>query len=198
MSIEDEKSRLRRILKHDRISLAESYRYIAQTRICRHIEQFCKQRTLAHQSSSRMIALYAATRGEADVSALFHSLRAMGWQVVLPQVVSKTEMVMRVVADWSTLVPDTFGILAPAPSAPAVHPSQVDVALVPGLGFTRSGGRLGYGGGYYDRWLAQASEGITTIGVGFDVQVRDVLPVAAHDVPLCYVVTEQGVIHCAR
>lgn len=145
-----------------------------------------------------MIALYAATRGEADVSALFHPLRALGWQIVLPQVVSKTEMVMRVVADWSALVPDAFGILAPVPSAQAVRPSQVDVVLVPGLGFTRSGGRLGYGGGYYDRWLTQAGKGITTIGVGFGVQVRDTLPVAAHDVPLCYVVTEQGVVHCAR
>ncbi len=73
-----------------------------------------------------------------------------------------------------------------------VDPSWPDVVIVPGLAFTARGDRLGQGGGWYDRFLTDIRVECTTIGVGFDVQIVDELPIEAHDVRLHDVVTESG------
>jgi 5-formyltetrahydrofolate cyclo-ligase len=73
-----------------------------------------------------------------------------------------------------------------------VDPRWPDVVIVPGLAFTASGHRLGQGGGWYDRFLAQTRVDCIAIGVGFDLQIVDELPIEAHDVQLDRVVTESG------
>lgn len=94
---------------------------------------------------------------------------------------------------WNRRTPelrDECGI--PSPDAPKAEP---DVVLVPCLGYTRSGFRVGYGGGYYDRWLAGHPH-VTTVGVAWsccEIDEADLLP-QPHDVPLMLVVTELGVI----
>jgi 5-formyltetrahydrofolate cyclo-ligase len=72
-------------------------------------------------------------------------------------------------------------------------PTAVDVVIVPGVAFTPDGARLGQGGGWYDRFLAEVRPECTSIGVGFDPQVVDVLPTEPHDIRLDCVVTESGV-----
>jgi 5-formyltetrahydrofolate cyclo-ligase family len=71
-------------------------------------------------------------------------------------------------------------------------PSWPDVVIVPGLAFTAQGDRLGQGGGWYDRFLADVRPECRTIGVGFVEQVVDALPVEVHDIRLDHVVTESG------
>jgi len=73
-------------------------------------------------------------------------------------------------------------------------PTAVDVVIVPGVAFTPDGGRLGQGGGWYDRFLASVRPDCTSIGVGFDAQILDVLPTEPHDVALHSVVTESGTV----
>ncbi len=76
------------------------------------------------------------------------------------------------------------------PASP--DPAWPDVVIVPGLAFTRRGDRLGQGGGWYDRFLAGVRPECRTIGVGFDEQIVDDLPVEDHDIRLDHVVTESG------
>jgi 5-formyltetrahydrofolate cyclo-ligase len=79
----------------------------------------------------------------------------------------------------------------PQPGAyPDVDPAEVGLIVVPGLAFTRAGLRLGRGGGYYDRLLAQLSPRCVKMGVCFEVQVVAELPLEAHDIPLDGVITE--------
>lgn len=85
------------------------------------------------------------------------------------------------------------GRLAAVPEA-EVEPHWPDVVVVPGLAFTATGDRLGQGGGWYDRFLAEVPAGCTTIGVCFAEQVVDSLPVEAHDVAMDHVVTDRGVL----
>ena len=95
--------------------------------------------------------------------------------------------------DWNRITPtalDECGI--PAPEGAEVVP---DVVVVPCLGYTKSGYRLGYGGGYYDRWLA-AHPHVTTIGVAWSAcEIDEVaLAPASHDHPLMIIVTERGAV----
>jgi 5-formyltetrahydrofolate cyclo-ligase len=83
-----------------------------------------------------------------------------------------------------------FGTLAPAESAPVAVPELI---IIPLLGFDKTGTRLGYGRGYYDRTLAAMDKKPTLVGYAFAAQELDEIPRAAHDVPLDYLVTEAGV-----
>jgi 5-formyltetrahydrofolate cyclo-ligase len=73
-----------------------------------------------------------------------------------------------------------------------VEPDWPDVIIVPGIAFTRTGQRLGQGGGWYDRFLPGRRADAVTIGIGFAPQVVDTVPTAAHDVELDCIVTEDG------
>lgn len=83
-----------------------------------------------------------------------------------------------------------WGLREPAPGARQVDPSDIDLVLVPGLLFDEFGGRLGYGKGFYDRFLARTQG--ATVGVTFDDLVLPRLPLAKHDVPVQHLVTETG------
>jgi len=85
------------------------------------------------------------------------------------------------------------GRLAAVPEAD-VDPAWPDVVVVPGLAFTAAGDRLGQGGGWYDRYLAQVRADCTAIGVCFAEQIADTLPVEAHDITMDHVVTDLGAV----
>lgn len=77
------------------------------------------------------------------------------------------------------------------------EPSKIDVVILPGSVFDLNGGRLGYGGGYYDRFLANGAPQALRIGLAYEMQLVDEVPVMAHDQPLDYLVTEKRVIKFA-
>ena len=97
-------------------------------------------------------------------------------------------MEARLVQRDSTLVRHPYGMLEPGPDCPLIPPDQIDLVLVPGLAFDRSGGRLGRGGGYYDRWLAGFS-GITA-ALCRDGLLMEAIPRLPHDLGVDLVITE--------
>jgi 5-formyltetrahydrofolate cyclo-ligase len=90
-----------------------------------------------------------------------------------------------------------FGFLQPHATAPRVGPDSIDVALLPGLAFDLHGNRLGHGAGYFDRLLLTTRVGVELVGVVPAAMVVDRLPAEAHDVPVAYLATEEGVIETA-
>lgn len=139
--------------------------------------------------TARSILFFSAAVGEPDLWPLVQRALAAGQQVVLPSYSSETACYEgRLVAQPATdLQPGRFGILEPGAACPIFDLKQLDLALVPGIGFTLDGGRLGRGKGYYDRLLAEVS-GIKC-GVAFDCQVVDALPLEPHDVQLNCILT---------
>lgn len=83
--------------------------------------------------------------------------------------------------------------MEPDADAPEVQLADIDLLLVPGLGFDARGNRLGQGGGFYDRVLAAAGPETEIVGVAYAVQCVPELPVEPHDQPVHRVVTEEGV-----
>lgn len=86
------------------------------------------------------------------------------------------------------LHPGAMGILAPLPELPIIPPQQIDIIIVPGVGFTLSGQRLGYGGGYYDRYLPMCTRA-HILALAFPEQIEDTLPTDEHDFPIPTVLT---------
>ncbi|MFQ5674065.1 MAG: 5-formyltetrahydrofolate cyclo-ligase [Nitrospinales bacterium] len=91
----------------------------------------------------------------------------------------------------------TYGIREPGKQyRHFVSAARIDFVVVPGLVFDRQGGRVGFGGGYYDRLLKKLSPRAVTAGVAFDFQVVESIPLAPHDVKVRKIITEKKTIDC--
>jgi 5-formyltetrahydrofolate cyclo-ligase len=82
-----------------------------------------------------------------------------------------------------------WGILEPEPDAPEAAAEQIDAFVCPGIAFDKRGGRLGLGAGYYDRFLCRKRPDALLIGIGYDWQLVDRVPMEVHDVPVHYFVS---------
>lgn len=139
--------------------------------------------------------LYAAMREEVDLATLMAPLRQRGARTLLPRVRGE-RLELVAAADLRTLQLGHRGVREPA--GRVVDPGVVDVAIVPGVAFDPRGGRLGGGGGHYDRLLVGLSPATVRIGVAFSCQLVPHLPQEPHDQPVHLVVTEHGVHRAPR
>ena len=137
-----------------------------------------------------MVLLYCGMGTEPDTLRLLPPLLDRGKQVGLPRCLPGNRMEVRLVQTNSRLIRHPYGMLEPDPACPALSPGEIQLALVPGLAFDRSGGRLGRGGGYYDRWLTGFS-GFTAALCRAPLLLER-LPREGHDLPVALVVTEDG------
>ena len=136
------------------------------------------------------IAVYLASPQEIDLSPFIRKMLTMGVKVVAPRWNGETyELAVLKGLDDAHLRQGPMGILEPA-EAEIVLPKEVGVWLVPGLAFTRNGKRLGYGGGWYDRLLADAPKDALKIGIAHAFQVVDDLPSEPHDILLSGIVDD--------
>ena len=140
--------------------------------------------------SAGTVAIFAPQTAEPDVELLWAEARDK--RICYPRIAG-SGMEFRAVSDPATLVAGRWKLREPDPRhSPAVHLTELELLLVPGVAFTTSGARLGRGGGYYDRILANLSTDAVTLGVCFDLQIVDFLPTEPHDQPVRHVVTESG------
>lgn len=144
--------------------------------------------------SARLVLAYGATPEEIDPAPAVTLLRSRGIAIAYPRVESPGELGLHVTADADALVPGMFGIREPAADATRVPASAVDAVIIPGVAFDQELWRLGYGGGYYDRLLPQLREECARIGIAYDEQVLESIPVEEHDVRLDVLVTPTRII----
>lgn len=149
---------------------------------------------LPELATAHVVLAYGATAEEVDVAPIADALRARGVTIALPRVEAPGVLGLHRVDAGDELVGGAFGILEPPADAPRVAPESVDVAIVPGVAFSASGARLGYGGGYYDRLLPALRPDCLKIGVGFDEQLLDILPRDDHDARVDVLVTPSRVV----
>jgi 5-formyltetrahydrofolate cyclo-ligase len=144
--------------------------------------------------------VYVSFSSEVDTHGLIRMLLAEGKNVSVPCIErsSKIMRASRIKSMEDDLAPGCYGILEPAPGClNPVENRTIDVVIVPGAAFTPDGFRIGYGGGFYDRFLKNCPA--VTVGIAFDLQVFDKIPFDVQwDVPLDYVVTESSIIQPPR
>ena len=143
---------------------------------------------------ARGIMLFAALRYEPDLVPL-HAL-ADGRRISFPAL-ENDRIIPRLVRSADDLVVAPHGIREPSPQCPEMEVSELDLIFVPGLGFSPDGTRLGRGRGHYDRFLAGLSGNPVRCGVCFGCQLQPNLPFDPHDVPMDFILTENGFIPLA-
>lgn len=137
---------------------------------------------------------YISYKSEVDTSGIIRRLLQSGTIVSIPYLDSATSEQFKSVKleSFDKLVEGPYGIMQP--SSPIESDiSLLEYVLVPLAAFDGFGNRLGYGKGYYDRFLAQLPSTTTKIGLAYSSQEVDEIPSEAHDIPLDLVITEQGI-----
>ena len=147
--------------------------------------------------AARTVVGYAAQGTELSIDATLEALLATGVTVCVPWVDGPL-LGLGAITGLDELAPGWRGLREPAVPRRPVRPHAVDAVIAPGVGFDLHGNRLGYGGGHFDRLLARLRRGVPVIGVAFDEQVVDRLPVAPHDRPVDLVVTPTRTLRAAR
>lgn len=144
-------------------------------------------------TGARWVGAYLAFDGEPDVRFTLTQLARRGVGVALPVLPdeSHTGLQFHRWTPATALTANRHGISEPKATA-AVKPSELGVLLIPLVAWDRTGNRLGMGGGWYDRTLAQADVTALRVGVAWSFQEADALPREAWDQPLDAVVTETG------
>jgi 5-formyltetrahydrofolate cyclo-ligase len=185
-NIPEQKRELRRWYRQMRKDLGNAARQQASLVICAWIESWP-----VFQRSAVILA-YMPIPGEVDLTPLFERQPQKHWG--LPRIIPEDNhrMVFHPY-EPGRLIRHPFGMAEPASDLPVIPPGEVELALVPGLAFDRLGRRLGYGGGYFDRFLRDFTG--VSLGVIFQALLLDQLPCLEHDVPVQWIVTEAGLLH---
>jgi 5-formyltetrahydrofolate cyclo-ligase len=145
---------------------------------------------------AKVVAAYSALRFELDPSALVQRACALGKVVGLPRVVANTgTMELARYAPGDPLQESRFSVKEPLESAPLIDLSEVDLVLVPGLAFDLRGERLGFGQGFYDRFLPRMPNAVR-VGLAFELQLLAEVPAAPHDQAVDQLATERRMLRC--
>lgn len=145
--------------------------------------------------SGRIIASFRPMADEPQIDVLSRELILAKTRVVFPRMISETEIEMREIIDfdsheWSI----ARGFRQPAEATLRIDPDEIAAFLVPGVVFGRNGERIGFGAGYYDRYLSRAKPNAIKVGIAFDFQLADRLDQNEWDVQMNRIVTESGAL----
>ena len=186
-------------IKQEKDALREKYkvlrREISPDEKLRRDKAICERsRNLASYRYAKHVLLYAATPDEISLFALAESALKAGKKVFFPRCnTEERTMTYHSVSSLDELSPDSYGICEPPESAPVFDPQKdqgFSVCFVPGLLFDRMGFRLGYGGGYYDRFLS--SFGGNRVGIVYSDFILPQVPRGRFDEKMDILLTERN------
>ena len=182
------KASLRKLALSRRNALSEGKRVEKSNAICRQFVKRCQ--ACFYKRPVRAVALYDAINSEVDLSPLANKLQQEGVTVLKP-LMSDTEGHMEFV-NWDEKVDPLSTTESLAINVPTVPPEEIGIIVCPVVAFDKRNNRLGYGGGYYDRYLPRLMSDTMKIGVAFSCQEVDEVPTEEFDVPLDMVLTENS------
>ena len=193
--VNDERQMLRNKILGARDLLSASERHEKSSSA---IQNFWSLPEMKHWST---LFIYVNFRSELETLELIYQCLSQGKRVAVPLVDASTvSMIPLLIQDpEKDLVPGYYGIPEPDPQKSLrVALREIDAAVIPGSVFDIQGGRLGYGGGYYDRFLVNDAPQAKRIGFAFEMQVVEKVPVEPHDQPLDILITEKRIVNLSR
>lgn len=146
----------------------------------------------AEFGAASSLALYSPILNEVFTEEIFRQARQEKRLIAYPRVKGSTLEFIEVESPQD-LRPGAFGVMEPE-GACQILVEGLDMVVVPGVAFDRSGFRLGYGKGFYDRALHDAGPGTLRIGLCFELQLVDFLPAERHDVAMDMIITEERIL----
>lgn len=143
-----------------------------------------------YYKNSRVIFTYVSFQGEVDTIAFLKKALNDGKTICVPKVISKAEgMEAHEITSLDDLELSSYGILEPKIHCPLVNPLDIDLLIMPGVAFDKNNGRMGYGGGFYDRFLKKIKPQAMRIPIAYDFQIFDSIPLDEFDEKVDFIIT---------
>ncbi len=152
-------------------------------------------------TAANHLFIYVHFRSEVETMSLINQLLEAGKTISVPVTLLKQSrlLAVQITDPQNQLQPGCYGIPEPNPAQIAeatVNPTTIDTVLIPGSVFDQTGGRLGYGGGFYDRFLTESAPQASRVGLAFELQMADQVPMQSHDQYMDFLITEQQIYDC--
>ncbi|MGD0534155.1 MAG: 5-formyltetrahydrofolate cyclo-ligase [Methanoregula sp.] len=183
----EQKARVRAILRQRKDAMIPEDRLKKSISITHHLMEIIRR--------GETVMVFTSKEKEVNTKPLIMALFRQQNPVVVPIIV-KEDVSLRLsyLRDFSALVPSTFGVPEPIGSEIPAAAEDIGTIILPMLGFDRTGGRIGYGAGYYDRFLSKHGN-LRKIGIAFACQEFENLPVDENDIRMDYIITEDGIVY---
>ena len=186
---------MRKKLKELRQAIPPKLRIIENSKICHLLS------SMNEWKNAEIVAAYSSLDDEVSTKHIIELAWAENKKVIIPRVVKKEKKLI-----WHYYTPETkmrcgcYGILEPCSSSEtwSFNQDKPMIWLVPGLGFTLQGNRLGYGGGYYDRILVQVKQRNTIIGLAYRCQIVEDIPTNDLDQKVGVIISPDGIFHTGK
>lgn len=148
----------------------------------------------AYYAGSNNILVYYPFRSEIDVRFIIRQALKDSKNIIFPKIYKKELKLFYVSNPSKQLEKGSYGIMEPIPRlCKSAGPSDIDLAIVPGVGFDKNLNRIGYGGGFYDKLLLLIPEEIKKIALCFNIQIVDRVPISEHDIKIDLLITESKI-----
>ncbi|SCG83897.1 5-formyltetrahydrofolate cyclo-ligase [Proteiniborus sp. DW1] len=150
---------------------------------------------------SKYIMCYIDFRNEVRTEEIIRMALNEDKNIIIPiSIVETKQLVLSQLLDYDKeLESGTYGILEPKKEfIREVNPELIDLVLMPGVAFDRRGYRIGYGGGYYDRFLTRIVDSVPKIALAFDLQLVPHVRKGRYDIPVDYIITEKEIIKASK
>lgn len=145
--------------------------------------------------NSKKIFIYIGFGTEINTLKYIDGFIKDGKEIYVPKVYLKRREIEAIrLTSLDMLERSKYGILEPI-NDEIVDKEELDLIVVPGVAFDREGGRIGYGGGYYDKYFSRNNKTVTNIALAYDCQMVNKVPVEEHDVKVDCIITEKEVIY---
>lgn len=189
--------KLKKKLLHLRDTLSEEQQ---EQYSCRITEQLLQLDLLQEAVT---VFVYVDFRSEVQTRRLILQMQSLGKKVVVPVtlLLERDLLPVRITSLENDLAPGYASILEPVKAirnTNSVSPESIDIIVLPGSVFDEYGGRMGYGGGFYDRFVSQKAPQALRIGLCYDLQVVPEAPLQDHDERMDMIVTEKRIINALR
>lgn len=140
---------------------------------------------------AKVIFLFVSYKDEVDTHRIIGQALQDEKIVCVPKTISMKEGMNAIqIKDFQDLVEGNYGILEPRNHEFIIKENIIDVSFIPGLAFDKKGGRVGYGGGFYDRFLRKTRSNSKKVGIGYSFQILDEVPMEKHDIFIDRIITD--------
>ena len=184
-----DKKQLRKELKSLRNRLSKAEVTAKSASICQKITAGSIYR------DAQVVMAYLAFGNEVNIDAVITDVLQKGKTVCVPFITGPHTMQAVQLKAWADVAVGAYGIRTAAQDAPVITPQDIDLVLVPGLGFDLSGGRIGMGAGFYDRFLKDCRNAVKT-GITYDILLREKIICDEHDEKIDFLITESQAAKC--
>ncbi|WP_426350889.1 5-formyltetrahydrofolate cyclo-ligase [Alloiococcus sp. CFN-8] len=173
------------IEKRDKLSVIEKNSYDDKI--------FTKVKNLKAYKEATVIFTFISFGSEVDTLRLIDNALREGKAVAVPWInKEKKLMEAKVIRNLEDMHPGHYGILEPSPDAETLKPQEIDLIITPGVAFDSLGGRIGYGGGYYDKFLAEVKNNVPKVALSYELQKVEKLPLEPFDMKVTALITEEN------